>query len=40
MEHNLAMYAKSYSYGNTKISRGCEFIRKIDYGKKDFSGHW
>jgi hypothetical protein len=31
MEHNLAEYAKYYSCGNTKISRGSEFIRKFDY---------
>jgi hypothetical protein len=31
MEHNLVGYAKCYSYGNTEISRGSEFTRKIDY---------
>jgi hypothetical protein len=31
MEHNLAEYAKYYYCGNTKISRGSEFIRKFDY---------
>jgi hypothetical protein len=43
IEHNLARYvgyAKYYSCGDTKISRGSEFIRKIDYGRKVFSGHW
>jgi len=28
MEHNLAKYAKYYSCGNTKISRGNEFKRE------------
>jgi hypothetical protein len=40
MEHNLAKYAKYYSFGSTKSSRGSEFTRKIDYIKKDFSRHW
>jgi hypothetical protein len=40
MEHNLVEHAKYYSYGSTKISRGNEFTRKIDYSKKDFFGHW
>ncbi len=40
MEHNLAEYAKYYSCGSTKISRGSEFTRKIDYSKMDFFGHW
>jgi hypothetical protein len=40
MEHNLAKYAKYYSYGNTKISRGSKFTRKIDYSRRDFFGHW
>jgi hypothetical protein len=37
MEHNLAKVAKCYSYKNTKISRGSDFTRKIDYNRKDFS---
>jgi hypothetical protein len=37
MEHNLAGYAKYYSYRSTKISRSNEFTRKIDYNIKDFS---
>jgi hypothetical protein len=36
MEHNLARYAKYYSYGKTKISGGNEFIRETDYNKRDF----
>jgi len=28
MEHNLAKYAKYYSCGSTKISRGNEFTRE------------
>jgi len=34
MEHNLAGYAKYYSYGSTKISRGSEFIRKINHNRR------
>jgi hypothetical protein len=37
MEHNLAECPKYYSYKSTKISRGSEFTRKIDYNRKDFS---
>jgi hypothetical protein len=37
MEHNLAMYAKYYSYGNTKISGGGEFIRETNHSRRDFS---
>jgi hypothetical protein len=40
MGHNLAWYAKYYSYGSTKISRGSEFIREIDYNKRDFYKYW
>jgi hypothetical protein len=36
MECNLAGYAKYYFCGSTKISRDNEFIRKIDYGRRDF----
>jgi hypothetical protein len=36
MEHNLAEYAKYFSYGNIEISRGSEFTRKFDYGKRNF----
>jgi len=39
MEHNLARYVKYYSYRSIKISRGSEFITKIDYNRRDFSGH-
>jgi hypothetical protein len=41
MEHNLGEYTKYYSCGNTKISRGSAFIKKLiieeiflDIGKK------
>jgi hypothetical protein len=40
MEHNLVEYAKYYSCGSIKISKGSEFIRKTDYDKKDFSRYW
>jgi hypothetical protein len=40
MEHNLAKYAKYYSYGSTKILGDNEFTRKIDYNKRDVSRHW
>jgi hypothetical protein len=30
MEHNLAKYAKYYSYGNIEISRCGEFTRKTN----------
>jgi hypothetical protein len=40
MEHNLAGYAKYYSCGCTKILGSNELIKKIDYNKRDFSGHW
>jgi hypothetical protein len=36
MEHYLARYAKYYSCGGIKISRGSEFTRKIDHNRKDF----
>jgi hypothetical protein len=36
MEHNLAGYAKYYSCGGIKILAGNEFIRKIDYNRKQF----
>jgi hypothetical protein len=39
MEHNLAGYVKYYFYKSTKISKGSEFTRKIDYSKRDFLGH-
>jgi hypothetical protein len=39
MEHNLVGYAKYYSYGNTKILGGNEFIIKTNYDIRDFSGH-
>jgi hypothetical protein len=39
MEHNLARYAKYYSYGCTKISRNNEFTREIDHNRRDFFGH-
>jgi hypothetical protein len=34
MKHNLAGYAKYYSYGSIKISRGSEFIRKINHNRR------
>jgi hypothetical protein len=40
MEHNLARYAKYYSYGCTKFSRSSEFIRETDHNIKTFFGHW
>jgi hypothetical protein len=39
MEHNLARYAKYYSYKNTKISKGSELTQKFDYNRRDFSKH-
>jgi hypothetical protein len=39
MEHNLVGYAKYYSCGNIKISRGNEFTRKINHSRKEFSRH-
>jgi len=39
MEHNLAGYAKYYSYGHTEISGNSEFTREIDHSRKDFFGH-
>ncbi len=36
MEHNLVEYMKYYSCGNTKISRGSEFTREIDYNIRYF----
>jgi len=40
MEQNLTKYAKYYSCGSTKISRGSEFKREIDHSIRDFSRHW
>ncbi len=40
MEHNLAEYAKYYSYGNIEVSRSNEFTRQINHNKRDFFGHW
>jgi hypothetical protein len=34
MEHNLARYAKYYSYGNTKILGGNEFTRETDHSRR------
>jgi len=39
MEHNLARYAKYYSFRSTKYSRGSEFTIKNDYNRRDFLGH-
>jgi hypothetical protein len=39
MEHNLAEYAKYYSYGSIEISRNNEFTKKIDHCRKDFFEH-
>jgi hypothetical protein len=36
MEHNLAKYAKYYSYGCIKISGSSEFTREIDQVKEIF----
>jgi hypothetical protein len=40
MEHNLAEYAKYYSYGSIEILRGSEFTRETDYSTREFSRHW
>ncbi len=40
MEHNLARYAKYYSYGNTWIIRSSEFTKEIDHIRKVFSRYW
>ncbi len=40
MEHNMAKYAKYYSYGRKKISRSYEFTRKFNYSRRDSSKHW
>jgi hypothetical protein len=40
MEHNLAKYAKYYSYGCTKILKSSEFTREIYHNKKKNSRHW
>jgi hypothetical protein len=37
MEHNLAKYAKYYSYARIESS---EFITEIDHSRRDFFGHW
>jgi hypothetical protein len=37
MEHNQIGYAKNYSCRSTKISKGSDLIRKIDYSIRDFS---
>jgi hypothetical protein len=37
MEHNLAMYAKCYSYASTKTLGGNDFTRKTDYSTRNFS---
>jgi hypothetical protein len=39
MEHNLAEYAKYYSYRNIELLGGHEFTRKFDYNKRNFLGH-
>jgi hypothetical protein len=36
MEHNLAKYAKYYSYGSAKILGSSEFTREINHSKKIF----
>jgi hypothetical protein len=40
MEHNLVEYAKYYLGGSIKISRGGEFTRETDHGRRDFSKFW
>jgi len=40
MEHNLAKYAKYYSYINIKISGGREFTRETNYSRRFFFKHW
>ncbi len=41
MEHNLAKYAKHYSYSrSTKILGGSELTKLIDYNRRDILGHW
>jgi len=39
MEHNLARHAINYSCKSTKILRGSDYTRKIDYSRRDFSGY-
>jgi hypothetical protein len=36
MEHNLGRYAKYYSCGSIKISRGSEFTKENDYSNEIF----
>jgi hypothetical protein len=40
MEHNLAKYAKYYSYRSKEILGSSKFTRKIDYDRRDVFGHW
>ncbi len=39
MEHNLAKYAKYYSYGCTKILGHNEFTKETNCSIRDFFGH-
>jgi murein tripeptide amidase MpaA len=39
MEHNLARYAKYYSYGSIEKSKNNEVTRKIDHNRRKFSKH-
>jgi hypothetical protein len=40
LEHNLAGYAKYYSCGSTKISRGDEFTRETNHNTIIFFRYW
>jgi hypothetical protein len=39
MEHNLARYAKYYSYGSIEKSKNNEVTRKIDHNRRKFFKH-
>jgi hypothetical protein len=40
MEHNLAEYAKYYSYGYIEISSNSKFTREINHSRRKILGHW
>jgi hypothetical protein len=40
MQHNLAEYAKYYSYGNIEILGGNELTKEIDQNIRDYSRYW
>ncbi len=37
MEHNVAGYAKYFSYGNTQILGSSEFTKETNHNRRDFS---